>query len=59
MIEQDDLIIAIYRSGKIARVDMSAGDLRSIGQQLVAMADNVMIRGTMPEEEEQANDRSD
>ena len=39
-------IITIYNDGTMERVDMSAGKLRNIGQQLIAMADNYVIRGT-------------
>ena len=44
----DGLVLAIYKDGQMVRIDMSSADLRSIGQQLIAMADGVMIRGTMP-----------
>ena len=43
----DGLILAIYKNGQMVRIDMSAGELRNIGQQLIAMADNVVIRGTI------------
>ena len=46
----DGLVLAIYKNGQMVRIDMSAGELRNIGQQLIAMADNVVIRGTMPQE---------
>ena len=39
-------ILTIYNDGTVERADMSAGDLRNIGQQLIAMADSVVIRGT-------------
>ena len=45
----DGLILAIYKSGQMIRIEMSSGELRSIGQQLIAMADNVVIRGAMPQ----------
>ena len=47
----DGLILAIYKSGQVIRIEMSSGELRSIGQQLIAMADNVVIRGTMQQAE--------
>ena len=55
----DGLLLAIYSNGKMLRTDMSAADMRSIGQQLIAMADGVMIRGTMPkvENEQKENER--
>jgi len=49
-------IITIYDNGSMERADMSAGELRNIGQQLIAMADNVVIRGTPQPEEEKVGD---
>ncbi len=47
-----EAIITIYDDGSMDRAPISAGDLRSIGQQLIAMADGVMIRGTVQNEEQ-------
>ena len=46
-------LITIYNDGTMERVDFPAGELRNIGQQLIAMAYGVVIRGNVqPEEEE-------
>lgn len=58
------LILAIYDDGTTHRADMSAADLRGLGQylskvgpQFIAVADNAVIRGTMPQvENEQVRD---
>ena len=41
-------ILILYRDGSMERADMTSGDLRNIGRQLIAMADNMMLPGTMP-----------
>ena len=46
----DNVLLAIYKDGRMDRRDLSSGDLRNIGQQLIAMADNVMIPGNIPAE---------
>jgi len=47
------VILKIYIDGTMERADMTAADLRNIGQQLIAMADNVMIRGTAEDKPEE------
>ena len=52
----DGLILAIYKDGTMYRIDLPSGELRSIGQQLISMADNAVIRGTMPQAENEQGD---
>ncbi|MBW1801896.1 MAG: hypothetical protein JRJ85_14320 [Deltaproteobacteria bacterium] len=51
-------ILIVYDNGSMDKADMSTGTLRSLGQQIIAMADNAMMPGNMPPaiEEEINND---
>ena len=49
-------ILVIYDNGDMERADLPGGTLRSIGQQLIAIADNAMIPGNpQPEPEPEQN----
>ena len=54
------IILTIYNDGYAEYDDITTAELRNIGQQLIAMADNVVIRGNRPQpeqaEEEAGND---
>jgi hypothetical protein len=52
-------LIIIYSDGSMDRVGMSAGELMSIGRQLIAMAEQVVISGNMPNNQIPQQDNGD
>ena len=41
--------ILVYNDGSMDKAEMPTGALRNIGQQIIAMADNAVMPGNMPQ----------